>query len=129
MHFTKLRVSAETTSRLRSLRQRTSLTPNLLCRIAFMLSLEEGPLGTTTNPDDDGMEFNAYSLTGDSHESFIAMLRWVETQASTDANEESPADEDLLTAFRAHIQRGVSILAARVRSPADIARLAIVTPA
>jgi DNA sulfur modification protein DndE len=127
MHFTKLRVSAETTSRLRSLRQRTSLTPNLLCRIAFMLSLEEGPLGTTTNPDDDGMEFNAYSLTGDSHESFIAILRWVE--AAADPDERSPSDEDLLTAFRAHIQRGVSILAARVRSPADIARLAVVTVA
>jgi DNA sulfur modification protein DndE len=125
MHFTKLRVSAETTSRLRSLRQRTSLTPNLLCRIAFMLSLEEGPLGTTTNPDDDGMEFNAYSLTGDSHESFIAILRWVEGQGR-DPEEGSPSDEDLLVAFRAHIQRGVSILAARVRSPADVARLAVV---
>ena len=125
MHFSKLRVSADTTSRLRSLRQRTTLTPNLLCRIALMLSLEEGPLGTTTHPDDDGMEFNAYSLTGDAHESLIAVLRWVEAQGRVGA--EAPSDDDLLIALRAHIQRGVTILAARVRCPADVARLAVVT--
>jgi len=90
-----------------------------------MLSLEEGPLGTTTQPDDDGMEFNAYSLTGDAHESFMAILRWVETQGRV-PEEGPPTDADLLMALRAHIQRGVTILAARVRSPADVARLAIV---
>lgn len=125
MHFSKLRVSADTTSRLRSLRQRTTLTPNLLCRIGLMLSLEEGPLGITTQPDDDGMEFNAYSLTGDAHESYIAILRWVESQGRV-PEEGPPKDADLLVALRAHIQRGVTILAARVRSPADVARLAIV---
>lgn len=125
MHFAKLRVSADTTSRLRSLRTRTSLTPNLLCRIALMLSLEEGPLGNSTQPDDDGMEFNAYSLTGDGHESFMAMLRWVEGQGRS-PEEGPPSDAELLVSLRAHIQRGVTILAARVRAPADIARLAVV---
>lgn len=125
MHFSKLRVSADTTSRLRSLRQRSSLTPNLLCRIGLMLSLEEGALGTTTQPDDDGMEFNSYSLTGDAHESFVSILRWVEAHGRV--LEERPlTDAELLVAMRAHIQRGVSILAARVKSPADVARLAIV---
>lgn len=125
MHFSKLRVSADTTSRLRSLRQRTMLTPNLLCRIGLMVSLEEGPLGTTSHPDDDGMEFNVYSLTGDAHESFMAILRWVESSARM-PEEGPPKDADLLLALRAHIQRGVTILAARLRSPADVARLAVV---
>jgi DNA sulfur modification protein DndE len=90
-----------------------------------MLSLQEGPLGVTTRPDDDGMEFNAYSLTGDAHESLISILRLVENQGRVP--EEGPITEaDLFLALRAHIQRGVNILAARVRSPADVARLAIV---
>ena len=48
------------------LKQRTGLTPNLLCRIALMMSLEEGPLGNIPLPNEDGSEFNAYTLTLDS---------------------------------------------------------------
>jgi DNA sulfur modification protein DndE len=90
-----------------------------------MISLQEGPVGVSTRPDDDGMEFNAYSLTGDAHESLMAILRLVENQRRVP--EEGPlTDGDLFLALRAHVQRGVTILAARVRSPADIARLAVV---
>jgi len=90
-----------------------------------MVSLEEGPLGATMQPDSDGMEFNAYTLTGDAHESFMAILRWVEAQGR-ERDGDMPSDDELLVALKAHIQRGVTILAARVRSPADVARLAIV---
>ena len=65
VHYSKLKISADATSKLRSLRQRTTLTPNLLCRIAIMTSLEEGPLESMPIPDEDGSEFNAYTLTGD----------------------------------------------------------------
>ncbi|WP_163334294.1 DndE family protein, partial [Enterobacter bugandensis] len=39
MHFSKVSISLDATSKLRSLRQRTGLTPNLLCRFGLMLSL------------------------------------------------------------------------------------------
>ena len=68
MRFTKLKISKDAESRLRSLRQRTGLTPNLLCRMAVMLSLEEGPVGGAIVTDEGGNEFNAYTLTG--------ALRW-----------------------------------------------------
>ena len=51
MRYSKLKISSDATSKLRSLRQRTGITPNLLCRIAIMSSLEEGPIGGAAIPD------------------------------------------------------------------------------
>ena len=120
MHYSKLRISADATSKLRSLRQRTGLTPNLLCRIALMTSLEEGPLGGASIPDEDGSEFNAYTLTGEYGAMFAALLRWVEEGPSPG----KPLDDGaLLARLRAHMHRGVGTLSVRAKSPADILRL------
>lgn len=122
MRFTKLRISADATSRLRSIRQRTGITPNLLCRIAVMLSLEEGPV-TSPAPDENGQEFNAYTLTGDYNGLIAAMLRFVEE----DEGGAGPlTNDDLLVRLRAHLHRGVGTLAVRAKSPADVGRLALV---
>lgn len=121
MRFTKLRISADAESRLRSLRQRTALTPNLLCRMAIMLSLEEGPIGPGSATDESGSEFNAYTLTGDHNGLITAMLRLVE---EGETGRRLP-DEELLARLRAHISRGVATLSVRARSPADVALLAV----
>lgn len=121
MHYSKLRISADATSKLRSLRQRTGLTPNLLCRIALTTSLEEGPLGTAPVPDEEGSEFNAYTLTGEYGALFAALLRWVEEGPQPVA---PLADAELLNRLRGHIHRGVGALSVRAKSPADILRLA-----
>jgi DNA sulfur modification protein DndE len=121
MRFTKLRISSDATSRLRSLRQRTGLTPNLLCRMAVMLSLEEGPVGPGTVTDEGGQEFNAYTLTGEYHSMIAAMLRLVE---EGDAGAKL-SEEEQVARLRAHIHRGVATLAVRAKAPADIARLAL----
>ena len=120
VHYSKLRISADATSKLRSLRQRTGITPNLLCRMAIMTSLEEGPLGGTAIPDEDGSEFNAYTLTGEYGALIAALLRWVE-----EGQEPDPPlkDEALLDRLRGHIHRGVGTLSVRAKSPADILRL------
>lgn len=121
MRYNKLKVSADVSSRLRTLRQRTGLTPNLLCRIAIMLSLEEGSVGCAL-PDEDGQEFNAYTLTGEHGGMFAAMLRFVEE----DENGAIAIDNDQLVGLlRAHIHRGIAALSVRAKSPADIARLAM----
>jgi DNA sulfur modification protein DndE len=120
MHFSKLKISADATSKLRSLRQRTGITPNLLCRMAIMISLEEGPLGGAAIPDEDGSEFNAYTLTGEYGALFAALLRWVEEGAG--GGTELPNDV-LLDRMRGHIHRGVGTLAVRSKSPADLLRL------
>ena len=123
MRFNKLKISSDATSRLRSLRQRTGLTPNLLCRAAIMLSLEEGPVGTGTRPDENGQEFNAYTLTGDYNGLIAALLRYVE---EVEPGLLEPLDNDELVArLRAHIHRGVATLAVRAKAPADLTRLAM----
>ena len=121
MRFNKLKISADASSRLRAIRQRTGLTPNLLCRVAIMLSLEEGPIGVPQTLDEDGQEFNAYTLTGDYNGLIVAMLRFVEEEAEGRRVE----DEELLVRFRAHIQRGVATLSVRAKGPADLVRLAV----
>lgn len=122
MRFNKLKISSDATSRLRSLRQRTGLTPNLLCRVAVMLSLEEGPVGSQRAPDENGQEFNAYTLTGDYNGLFAALLRFVE---EIENDTPSLPNDELVARFRSHIHRGVSTLAVRAKSPADVARLGI----
>lgn len=123
MRFNKLKISSDATSRLRSLRQRTGLTPNLLCRAAVMLSLEEGPVGTGARPDENGQEFNAYTLTGDYNGLIAALLRYVE---EVEPGLPEPLDNDELVArLRAHIHRGVGTLAVRAKAPADLTRLAM----
>jgi DNA sulfur modification protein DndE len=123
MQYNKLNASTDATSRMRSLQQRTGLTPNLLCRIAAMMSLEEGPVGTIRAPDDKGKEFNSYTLTGELTGIFGAMVRFVEEDEGF--SEPLPNDE-LVERFAAHIHRGIGLLSVRAKSPADIARLGAV---
>lgn len=120
MRYNKLRISAEATSRIRTVRQRTLLPPNLLCRLGLMLSLDEGPLNGVAAPDEDGMEFNAYSLTGAYEDAFFALLRFVEEEA-----EGRPlVDAEQVARLRAHIHRGLGTLMVRAKGPLEIARLA-----
>lgn len=120
VRYTKLKISADATSKLRYLRQRTGLTPNLLCRLALMLSLEEGPLGVSNAPDEDGSEFNAYTLTGEFNALFAALVRWVEEGP---AAKKPLTNEELLGRLKAHIHRGVGTLSVRARSPVDVLKL------
>jgi DNA sulfur modification protein DndE len=122
MRFNKLRISADASSRLRSLRQRTGLTPNILCRVGLMLSLEEGPVGAVRAPDENGQEFNAYTLTGEHNGLFTALIRFVE---EGEAGYGALVDEELVQRLRSHIHRGVATLAVRAKAPADVARLAM----
>ena len=120
MHYSKLKVSSDAASRIRALRQRTGLTPNLLCRVALMLSLEEGAIGSGKIPDEDGIEFNAYTLTGEYNALFTALLRWVEEGE----NPKKPlSNEALVARLRAHIHRGVATLSVRAKSPSDLLHL------
>lgn len=120
MHYSKLRISKDATSRLRSLKQKTHITPNLLCRYALMQSLEDGPLGEIPQPDQEGQEFNAYTLTGELTELLLALVRSVEEQGGRRAL----ANDEVMARVRGHIHRGIGSLSVRVKSPADLLMLA-----
>lgn len=118
MKLTRLRVCHEVDQRLSQLKARTGLTPNLLCRIGFCLSLNDPTIpDPDAYPPDSEREINRYTLTGEWDDYFVALLR--ERIAHDNLNLEN----DLEDQFRAHINRGVLMLYLRVKHLGDLARL------
>jgi DNA sulfur modification protein DndE len=119
MKLNRLRISEEVAHRLSILKARTGLTPNILCRIGFCLSLND-----PTSPDpkdypaDTEKEINRHTLTGQWDPLFVALIK---ERCYRDG--ESLDDEMLADHFRAHINRGVLLLYKRVRSLNDLAQL------
>lgn len=116
MALSRIYVSKEVDQALRTLKTRTSLTPNLLCRFGFCLSLVEPGI-----PDPElyaagqGREFNRYTLTGEWDSFFFSLLRERLVQDKLDI------ETNLEPQFKAHLSRGVLLLTKRLKNLADIA--------
>ncbi len=120
MMFTKIHVGERVDMRLRNLKQRTGLTPNLLCRLGLCLSLgEPGVPDVALYEGGQAREFNRYTLTGQWDPLFFALLRQRLNRDGLDL------EADLETQFKAHISRGVYLLSQRLKKPSDIARLVV----
>ena len=118
MTLSRVTVNRDVDVRLRNLRGRTGLTPNLLCRLGFCLSLEEpGIPDLELYAGDAEREFNRYTLTGQWDQLFFAMLR---ERLSDDGLD---PEEYIEPQFKAHLSRGVFLLNQRVRSLNDIENL------
>ena len=118
MSFSRVYVGKDVDLRLRNLKARTGLTPNLLCRLGFCLSLAEpGIPDLELYSDGQGREFNRYTLTGQWDVFFFALLR--ERLFHDGLN----AEEDLEAQFKAHLSRGVILLYQRLKSLADLTDL------
>lgn len=116
MKLTKIRLTKDASNRLRFLAGRTSLTPNLLCRMGFCLSLEEPKAPNPEEFAEEEREFNRYTLLGEYDALYIALLKQRLYQ-------DGLPQEKLEDHFRAHMNRGISLLQQRVRSVADLASL------
>lgn len=109
--------SEEADNRLRMLKARTGVTPNIICRLGFCLSLEEmgipKPLPSEMR---QGREINRYTLLGKYDKLFVALLitRMKKDDIPTDRVDEM---------FLAHMNRGIEILASRAKSLTDFAGL------
>ncbi len=75
MKLTKLRLTKDSSNRLRHLAGKTGLTPNLLCRLGFCLSLNEASLPNPADYPEEDREFNRYTLLGEYDAFFVALLR------------------------------------------------------
>ena len=118
MSRNKIRVCSQVDQLLSQLKGRTGLTPNLLCRLGFCLSLREGGVPNSADyPEDSQREFNRYSLTGEWDGLMRALLR------ERLLEDGITIDEGLDDHFRAHLNRGVILLHLRVKSLTDIAHL------
>ncbi|MBV5341493.1 MAG: DNA sulfur modification protein DndE [Deltaproteobacteria bacterium] len=109
--------TVEADNRLRLLKSRTGITPNILCRIGFCMSLEEPGVPFLLPVDSKpGREINRYTLLGKDDLIYVSLLMvWLQKDkiSLTEVND----------MFLAHINRGVEILAARVKSISDLGSL------
>lgn len=107
----RLRIGEHLDSKLRGLQQHTRMTPNLLCRIGFCLSMED-PLPVDPALYDDGnvREFNMTTLLGDHTSLYSALLR--ERLLAEGLDPEQDAEAHL----KAHIGRGVLQLSNHAKS-------------
>lgn len=120
MSFSRIYVGKDVDFRLRNLKARTGLTPNLLCRLGFCMSLvEPGIPDPQLYSDGQGREFNRYTLTGQWDLFFFSLLRQRLAQDGIDS--ETHLEEQ----FKAHLSRGVSLLYQRLKSVADLATLIV----
>jgi len=114
LRLKRIKFSKEADSWLRVLKSRTGITPNILCRLAFCLSLEEPriPSGDKYLEDSD-REINRFTLLGEYDALFVALLR---QRVANDGGGKS----DLDRLFRAHVHRGILLLAARLKHLGDL---------
>ncbi|MBI3825596.1 MAG: DNA sulfur modification protein DndE [Candidatus Rokubacteria bacterium] len=116
MKLTKIRLTKDASNRLRFAAGKTGLTPNLLCRMAFCLSLAEPSIPDPEKFPEEDREFNRYTLLGEYDALFVALLRERCRRDGVDPSR-------MADYFRAHMNRGIALLQGRVKSLADIAEL------
>jgi len=118
MPLNRIYVGPEIDNRLRVLKARTGLTPNLICRLGFCLSLSEpGIPDLKLYEDGQAREFNRYTLTGQWDLFFFSLLRERIVQDGLDIK------KDLEDQFKAHLNRGVMLLYQRIKKLEDIGDL------
>src|SRR5438105_115338 len=117
LQLRRIRFSREADSWLKVLKSRTGITPNVLCRLALSLSLAEP--GTPSNdkfPEDSEREINRYTLLGEYELAVTALLR-----QRVVGNDKGASLDDH---FRAHMHRGILLLATRLKTLGDLGTLA-----
>lgn len=117
MNLNKIKIDDDVTTKISTLKARTGLTPNILCRIGFCLSLSEAGLPDASLYGDEGMEFNRYTLTGQWDSFFIALLKERCIQDGLDIEICLPEQ------FLAHLNRGITLVYNRVKEIGDLQKL------
>ena len=116
-YFNRLRISKSATHRLQMLKGRTGLTPNILCRIALIYSLNQPRIPDPSRYDNDGQEFNRSTLFGEWDPLYIAMVKMRLIEDGLDP------ENDFTTQLAAHINRGVHSIFPIVKSLTDLREL------
>ena len=114
LQLKRLRFCKEADTWLKVVKSRTDITPNLLCRLGFCMSLEEqGVPDPRKYPEDSDREINRYTLLGEYEAVFVSLLR---QRLARDGIQ----DESLDDQFRAHMNRGVLLLQGRLKELSDL---------
>jgi len=106
---------------MRRLKGKTGITPNHLSRLGFCLSLEEpGIPEAYLRIKEQGREINRFTLLGENDIAFISLLKVWMYENSLNTN----IAEEIDNYFIAHMNRGIELMASRVKGLTDIAKLA-----
>lgn len=118
MELNRIRVSQKADNYLRQMKGKTGLTPNLLCRLGFCLSLRDP---SVPNPEAyeqaAAREFNRFTLLGQWDKFFVALLK---ERCRQDGITQP---EEIEEQFKAHINRGILLLFQRMKDISDLSRL------
>ena len=115
LQIQSVRFSIEADNRLKNLKAKTGITPNLLCRIGLCLSLDEPGMPVSDDSEASLRQIPRHVLLGDYDRLFVALL------AVRHPDVQDPDDFERL--FIAHIHRGVLLLANRVKDVSSLAEL------
>ena len=97
----RVHISKRATELLKQIKARTGVTPNILCRMALTLSLEENHKANPDITDLDGSEFNLSTLLGEAGALYEALICHIHGNLD-------PKQAQLILA--AHIDNGVDKL-------------------
>lgn len=114
MNYNRLRFCEEASRKLSQLKGRTGLTPNILARIGFCMSLNDPtpPDPAAYHPESE-REIDRHTLTGPWDSLFVALIR-------ERCQQDGFCEEVLASQFKAHMNRGVLLLDKRVRALNDL---------
>lgn len=118
MKLNKIILSTEASDRLKQLKAKTGLTPNILSRLGLCLSLAEPGIPDVSLYPEEDREFNRYTLLGEWDNLYVALLHQRLVQ-------DNLAPEQLEDQFRAHLHRGVIALSKLAKSLPDLIRLSL----
>ena len=110
----RVRISERATARLKFLKSKTGLTPNILSRFAFVLSTRDLRRVTLISGELAGQEFNAPTLFGE-HQKLYELLLAKYIEVVDD-------DRDPNVIIASHIDNGLHKMG-HIRSLADVVAL------
>ena len=125
MKLSQVRFESQTSSYLKALKARLGITPNVLCRIGFCMSVEDpAPLDPGEFAPDSDRIIDRHVLLGPYDALLVAMMRQRLAEERPHDEDVDPTDDEVVGEhFRAHVHRGVHLLFKKVKSPADLSRL------
>ncbi len=88
---------------LKDLQSKTKLTPNVLSRLAISLSLRDNENIDNFDEDNNGLEFNRHTLTGDFDLIFKVLI-------SQHCGKQLSDEEYFPVYFKKHLDRGAKML-------------------
>jgi len=119
LEIQRIPFSAAVDGRMRTLKARTGITPNILARLGFCLSLEEQ--GIPADPfQNEGVarEINRNTLLGQHDVVFVSLFQaWITDNMRAAHTVAQKEFDDLVVA---HMNRGFELIGSRMRSLADL---------